>query len=149
MTFVLRRSRPALPVLAALAGLLVATPALAGSSSNAQRAFARCQQTVAREGLSYSTQMQWRLSRCVRTLGDCSAGNSSSCRMAPSACHSTGDDLAYLVAVYDAVPVRRLGAPDAQRDLLLLGVDLHYVDVDFVADVEQLFGGLGAVPGDL
>jgi len=96
MTSVLRRARTTLPVLAALAGLLCATPAIAGNSNAAQRSLARCQQTVAREGLSYSTQMQWRLSRCVRTLGDCSAGNSSSCRMAPSACHSTGDDLAYL-----------------------------------------------------
>lgn len=97
MTSVLRRTRTALPALAALAGLLLATPAIAGQSANAaQRAFARCQQTVAREGLSYSTQMQWRLSRCVRTLGDCSAGNSNSCRNTSDACRTAGSDLAYL-----------------------------------------------------
>jgi hypothetical protein len=95
MMFMLRRTRTALPA-AALAGLLFATPALASSSSAAQRALARCQQTVAREGLSYSNQMQFRLSRCVRTLGDCAAGNSSSCRNSSDACRSTSGDLAYL-----------------------------------------------------
>ena len=58
-------------------------------------------------------------------------------------------DLADLVLVDDAVPVRRLRPADAQRDLLLLGVDLHYIYVDFVADLEELLGRLRAVPGDL
>lgn len=98
MTSVLRRSRTTLPVLAALAGLLCAVPASAGNANSAQRAFARCQQTVAREGLSYTSQMQWRLSRCVRTLGDCSAGNQGSCRMSPFACRSTANDLSSLEA---------------------------------------------------
>ncbi len=58
-------------------------------------------------------------------------------------------DFAHLVLVNDAVPVSRLGAADAQGDLLALVVHLHHVDVDLVAEVEELFRRLGAVPRDL
>src|SRR3972149_5052943 len=54
---------------------------------------------------------------------------------------NAGDDVVHLVLVDYAVPLGRLGPPYAEGDLLRLSVDLHYEDVDFVTDLEELFRG--------
>lgn len=61
----------------------------------AQRALIRCQQTVAREGLSYSNQLQWRIARCIRPIAECTTfgGDPSSCRESSFACTTVGADL--------------------------------------------------------
>ena len=59
-----------------------------------------------------------------------------------------GHDAPDLVLVDDEVPLFGLRAPQAEGDLLRFGVDLHDVHVDFVADLEHLFGRLVAIPRD-
>ena len=60
--------------------------------------------------------------------------------------YQTGDHLALLVFVDDGLPLLGVGPPEAERDLLVFRVDLRDVDVDFVANLEQLRGRLVAVP---
>src|SRR5262249_47389367 len=50
-------------------------------------------------------------------------------------CDHAGHDVVDVVAVDDAVPMGGLGAADAQGNLLGFGIDLHYVNVDVVADL--------------
>ena len=63
--------------------------------------------------------------------------------------HEAGDDLPLLVLVDHSLPLFGVGPPDAEGDFLVLGVDLRNVDVDLIADLEQIGGGLVAVPGQL
>ena len=64
-------------------------------------------------------------------------------------CDHTGDDIAHLVTRDQLLPLLRCSATDRERDLLRVLIDAHDEDVDFVADLEQVFRLRVAVPRQL
>ena len=58
-------------------------------------------------------------------------------------------DVALLVALEDALPRIGLRLLEAQRDPLTIAVDVEHLDLDLLADLEQLGGMVDVAPGEL